>query len=369
VLLSQNLNGSADNVSFTLGNADRVMTQLANNTDLKYAQIDLCLFHQNSGILLQLWSGFIQKFTSDGSPLFAVQCSDGLYQMTLAYPTRSVSFTCWKMFDDGKNCPFATASTGPDAGFTADDPLSCDYYYNSTCDPTKGTNPDGTLVQPGGCQAHGMDRYFGGHPAQPQTAYIKDNSTGIWGFGRNRITATSIVSDTVVGNALPEIWCNDEGDPGKTFMVNGLIIAGRYESDFYDALAIVGLGPLRAYCGMLVYTNADGHKYIIAPMLDGQPPQGFKVNSNLQITSDSSLGLRSRVPRPSAAGNADRRYLPIAPAARVAATPDLWRPPSQDQGCAATYCPYRAIHLQCGFLRILPRDQAGSDRQEPSDPL
>jgi hypothetical protein len=39
VLLSQNLNGSADNVSFTLGNADRVMTQLANNTDLKYAQI------------------------------------------------------------------------------------------------------------------------------------------------------------------------------------------------------------------------------------------------------------------------------------------------------------------------------------------
>ena len=69
VLISQDIKGSSDNVRFTFGNADRVMTQLANDTDLKYAEIDLCLFHVNSGILLQLWKGVIQNFTSDGTPI------------------------------------------------------------------------------------------------------------------------------------------------------------------------------------------------------------------------------------------------------------------------------------------------------------
>ena len=122
---------------------------------------------------------------------------------------------------------------------------------------------------------------------------IKDNSTGLWGFGRSTVTATSIISDTIWGNALQEIWCNDDGDPGKAFWVNCMIAAGRDESDFYDALGIVGAGPIGAYTGMLVYTNADGYRYIIAPMLDGQPPQGFKVDGNLNVvTNNPTLGLR-----------------------------------------------------------------------------
>jgi len=64
-----------------------------------------------------------------------------------------------------------------------------------------------------------MAPYFGGHPAQPQGVAIKDNSTGTWGIGRNNVTATSIVSDSIWGNAVQEIWCNDDGDPGKAFMV------------------------------------------------------------------------------------------------------------------------------------------------------
>ena len=64
VLISQDIKGTSDNVRFTFGNGDRVMTQLANDTDLKYAEIDLCLFHVNSGILLQLWKGVIQNFTA-----------------------------------------------------------------------------------------------------------------------------------------------------------------------------------------------------------------------------------------------------------------------------------------------------------------
>jgi hypothetical protein len=43
VTISQDIKGSSDNVRFTFGNADRVMTQLANDTDLKYAEIDLCV--------------------------------------------------------------------------------------------------------------------------------------------------------------------------------------------------------------------------------------------------------------------------------------------------------------------------------------
>jgi len=65
------------------------MTQIANDTDLKYAEIDLCLFHLNSGILLQLWKGVIQNFTSDGTPIFPVACSDGFFQIMNQYRSGS----------------------------------------------------------------------------------------------------------------------------------------------------------------------------------------------------------------------------------------------------------------------------------------
>ena len=246
------------------------MTALANDTDLKYAQIDLSLYHVNTGILLQLWSGFIVGFVSDGSAQFTVRASDGLYQLTQMYPTRAVSRQCWKSFNDSVGCPYSTRGHGGD-------PDSCDYYFDSA----------------NGCQAHGMTPYFGGHPAEPQGVCVKDNSTGLWGFGRSMVTATSIISDSIWGNALQEIWCNDDGDPGKAFWVACMIAAGRDESDFYDALGIVGAGPIGAYTGMLVYQNADGYRYIIAPMLDGQPPHGFTVDGSLNVTKDQpTMGLR-----------------------------------------------------------------------------
>ena len=270
VIISQDIKGTADNVQFTFGNADRVMTALANDTDLKFATIDLSLYHVNSGILLQLWKGFIVNYTIDGSPQFNVRASDGLYQINQMYPVRPISRQCWKIFNDGVNCPYATKGSGGD-------PSSCDYYFDSA----------------NGCQAHGMAPYFGAHPAAPQGVSIKDNSTGTWGIGRSTVTATSIISDSIWGNALQEIWCNDDGDPGRAFWVNCMIAAGRDESDFYDALGIVGAGPIGSYTGMLVYTNSDGYRYIIAPMLDGQPPQGFKVDGSLNVVKDQpTMGLR-----------------------------------------------------------------------------
>ena len=132
VLISQDIKGASDNVRFTFGNGDRVMTQLANDTDLKYAEIDLCLFHVNSGILLQLWKGVIQNFVSDGTPIFPVTCSDGFFQIMNQYPERQVSRQCWKTYNDGVNCPWATKGASAAAVTAAGgDPASCDYYLES----------------------------------------------------------------------------------------------------------------------------------------------------------------------------------------------------------------------------------------------
>jgi hypothetical protein len=53
----------------------------------------------NSGILLQLWKGVIQNFTSDGTPIFPVTCSDGFFQIMNQYPERQLSRQCWKTYN------------------------------------------------------------------------------------------------------------------------------------------------------------------------------------------------------------------------------------------------------------------------------
>jgi hypothetical protein len=286
VILTQDLKGSADTVNFNFGNADQVMTDLANDTDLKYAQIDLCLFHVNTGILLQLWKGFIQTFTVDGSATFAVQASDGIFQINQQHPPKTASRTCWKTYDDGLNCPWATQGASGAAVIAAGgDPASCDYYWNS----------------PNGCQVHGMTRYFGGIPILPQSVNVKDNSTGFLGFDRNTVTATSIISDTIWGQALAEIWCNQGSSAVFAFIVNALIAAVRDNGDYFDVLGIIGAGPLGAFtiqgnaAGSFV-TNADGFTYLVAPLADGLPAQGLKISSNGTSTShNSALGLRQAV--------------------------------------------------------------------------
>ncbi len=280
VLISQDIKGASDNVRFTFGNGDRVMTQLAKNTDLKYAEIDLCLFHVNSGILLQLWKGVIQNFVSDGTPVFPVTCSDGFFQIMNQYPERQISRQCWKTYDDGINCPWATKGASS-ATVTAagGDPASCDYYLESA----------------NGCQVHGMSPYFGGHQADPQGVIIKDDSTGFKGLGRNTVTATSIISDTIWGLALPEIWCNSGGNPLYAFMATAMMVGYRDESTFSDSLGIIGAGPLGGFTPTCVVTNADGFKYVVAPMVDGFTPQGFAVDKNLNVTKSSAIGAAREV--------------------------------------------------------------------------
>ena len=278
VLISQDIRGSSDSVRLTFGNADRVMTQLANDTDLKWAEIDLCLLHVNSGTILQLWKGVIQNFTSDGTANFPMQCSDGFFQIMNQYPVRQVSRQCWKTYNDGTNCPWASAGASS-ASVTAagGDPTTCDYYLESA----------------NGCQVHGMSQWFGGQQADPQGVSIKDDSTGFLGFGRNSVTATSIISDTVWGLALQEIWCNSGGNPLYAFMATPLMVDYRDESTFADSLGIVGAGPLGGFTASAVVTNADGYRYVVAPMVDGFTWQGFKVDGNLNvIQNQAGMGLR-----------------------------------------------------------------------------
>jgi hypothetical protein len=320
VLISQDIKGTSDNVRFTFGNGDRVMTQLANDTDLKYAEIDLCLFHVNSGILLQLWKGVIQNFTSDGTPIFPVTCSDGFFQIMNQYPERQLSRQCWKTYNDGVNCPWASRGRSAAAVTAAGgDPTSCDYYLESQ----------------NGCQVHGMAPYFGGHQADPQGVVIKDNSTGFLGFGRNTVTATSILSDTIWGLALPEIWCNSGGNPLYAFLANALMIAYRDESDYADSLGILGAGPIGGFTGMYVVTNADGYRYVVAPMVDGFTPQGFKVDGDLNVVKDSPVGAPRELLGHDPA-NAATDYFSLG-----SGSPQVWEPNVYAAGTSA--CEIRIV--------------------------
>lgn len=266
VILSQSIDGRADNVRFVFGNADRTMSKLVNDCSLEFAEIDLQLFHVNTNNLLQLWRGLIISWQVDGSEQMSVSCSDGLYPVTQSYPPRAVSRQCWKPFDKDilpgyRPCPYSTKGSGGD-------PDSCDYFFNSA----------------NGCLAHGMSNYFGGHPEQPQSVVIKDDGTGILGgFFRHTVTSTSILSDSIWGAPLQEIWCNSFGNPQRAFWAQCQVAAVRDESKWEDVLGIVGAGPLGEFEGMSTQTNADGYKFVVAPTADGYFPQGFPVDGQLNL--------------------------------------------------------------------------------------
>jgi hypothetical protein len=236
--ISQSIGNESDEAQFTFGNADRVMRDVANDVDLFRAEIAFSLFHVGTGIKVDLWKGNIVNWSCDSGPEFRVTAADGLYELNLPYPTRRISRTCWKQFK-GPACPYS----GPDT--------SCDKGFDT----------------PNGCRSHGMDDYFGGIIAKPQGVRIKDNSTGVFGFGRSTITSVSLVADSIYDQVLPEIYTD------SPMPVNAKIASGRDESDFYSAVGIVGEGPLGAY--------GTGHK------LDGQYHHGYPGSLGLMTSLGS----------------------------------------------------------------------------------
>jgi len=236
--ISQSIGNESDEAQFTFGNADRVMRDLANDVDLFRAEIAFSLFHVGTGIKLDLWKGNIVNWTCDAGPEFRVTAADGLYELNLPYPTRKISRTCWKPFNSAA-CPFAEQGALDLVHFPEADPTRCDKGFDT----------------PNGCRAHGMNDYFGGIIAKPQGVRIKDNSTGVWGFGRSTLTSVSLVADSIYDQVVPEIYTD------SPMPVNCKIAMGRDESDFYAAVGIVGEGPLGSY--------GTGHK------LDGQYHHGY----------------------------------------------------------------------------------------------
>ena len=94
--IQQGMGGESDDASFTFGNADRVLRDLANDVDLYRAAVSFSLFHVGEGIKLDLWKGDIINWSCDDGPEFKVSAADGLYELNLPYPCRKPSRTCWK---------------------------------------------------------------------------------------------------------------------------------------------------------------------------------------------------------------------------------------------------------------------------------
>jgi hypothetical protein len=96
-----------------------------------------------------------------------------------------------------------------------------------------------------------MDNYFGGILAKPRGVRIKDNSTGVWGFGRSAITSVSLVADSIYDQVVPEIY-TDSAMP-----VNAKIALGREESDFYAAVGTDNLLERAAGTAFVMLPRAD----------------------------------------------------------------------------------------------------------------
>lgn len=236
--ISQSIGNESDQAQFTFGNADRVMRDLSADTDLYRAPIEFSLFHVAQGVKVDLWKGEIVDWQFDEGPEFRVTAADGIYELNLPYPTRKISRSCWKSYNDGLGCPFTGHGAMDLVNYPNGDPTKCDKGYRSD----------------NGCCAHGMKRYFGGVIAEPQGVRIKDNSTGVWGFGRSSITSVSLIAESIYDQVIPEIYTDSD------MPVNAKIAAGREESDFYNALGLVAEGPL---------SFGSGHK------LDGQLHHGY----------------------------------------------------------------------------------------------
>lgn len=236
--ISQTMTGEADQAPFTMGNADGVFDALVADTQLQKAEVQFSLFHvtngTTAGIKLDRWKGEVSGF-SKASPLaFSITATDGIYELRLPYPTRKISRTCWKPLGLASACPYAGSSTLCDKGFTTEN----------------------------GCAFHGMQDYFGGQPMDPQGVRIKDNGQGFMGFGRPTITATSIVNESAFSRVVPEVYTDSE------MPVKAILMAGRDESDFYDALCVVSEGPIQGYA-------RDGYA-CPKHLLDGQVNHGME---------------------------------------------------------------------------------------------
>ena len=198
-LVTQSIDGSSDDVTFAFGNADRVMVQVANDTQLRWARVELSLYHVGSTVRLDLWAGYIVDWQSDAGPEFTVKASDILSALTLSSPVSTISRQCWRRL--GKDgCLWNPASDTRDlTHFPGASTTICDLGYNT----------------PNGCLAHGVQGGYGATYCAPQGVLLRSGSIGLTfpgvlpiiggpvgtflGSVSNWYPRTSIVSDSIYG--------------------------------------------------------------------------------------------------------------------------------------------------------------------------
>jgi hypothetical protein len=308
VLVSQSIDGSTDDTSFAFGNADRVMTQLANDTELKWARLELSLYHVGTGIKLDIWAGYVTDWGCDKGAEFTVRASDILSALTQSSPVGSLSRTCWRRYTlDG--CPAVIATDTRDlVHFPSADMSFCDLGYDTA---------NGCLAHSGGTGT-AIKRAFGGCPVQPQSLLRFGEVNGT---GGTDLKPTSQITNSAWGDTIPEIWHDDDGIPQRGLNVNCKILAGREENEFYEALGVVGRGPIGAFTVPQMYdADGDGNTdTFIGPTLDGQPHHGFKSQASGHSYTDSGLGLRRIL------GNDPSGATEYFSLDRIAGTPSSWR--------------------------------------------
>ena len=298
-IVTQSIDGSTDDVTLTFGNADRVMVQVANDTQLRWARVELSLFHVDdpvalTGTVLQLWAGYVIDWHSDAGPEFVLKASDILSALTLSCPVGSVSRSCWRRYKkDG--CPATGAIDS--THFPSASALTCDLGFNT----------------PNGCMAHQATPSYGATYCSSQSVVLRSGGIG-WSPGFNNglgfinpagwfigststwYPRTSLIEDSIFGGPIPEIWHNDDGLAQYGLPVACKIAAGRDEDQFYIALGIVGRGPLGAFTSPQMWTSygAAHPDTFLGSTLDGQPNHGFQVDSNGNLKSGAQplYGLR-----------------------------------------------------------------------------
>jgi hypothetical protein len=267
--IEQSMDGANDQVTLQFANADRVMTMLANAVDLYRARVEFSYFHVGSLKKIDLWAGDARPWKGKAAdPTFTLVAADGFHELNLPYPRRKITRQCWKVPDNADNgCPMTAQGTL----YTIRTITQSDQTQTSlTFAPVAGTC-DLSWDGPNGCLAHGMENFFGGIIAHPQTVVTKDNSTGFVGLFRSSLTTASLVSDSIYGTAMPEIYCDftAEADPTYGLPVACKLAAFRDEGDFKVGLGIIGEGPLTDFGVPDPVTGKCPHT------LDGQPPHGW----------------------------------------------------------------------------------------------
>ena len=273
--ITQSMNLQNDAASFRFGNADSVWTDLVRTVNLRRATLVFSILHMDTLRILQLWSGAIRNWTIDpASRVIDITAVEGAYELSLAYPRRMISRTCWKKFADGHWCPY---------GGTEFD--RCDKSWEQ-------------------CQQRGMTHYFGGVVSKVESnlTKIKPISTTVKGWSKSQIQSASQVADSVYQRCLSEIYTDipSGNKKYKPLAVNCEIAGGRDEGKYYAAIGIVGEGPISGYDSDWANHKLDEiiphdpkNEYGFRPMMGNDPVADWEFfgiqTAGVEVPPDSTF--------------------------------------------------------------------------------